>query len=202
MADLAQQMLTLGRRPALLLVDLSVGFTDPESPLGCECDPVIDANVDLLNAFRLRGLPRFFTTVVYHQDSDASVFRHKLPALNILKNGSSWVTIDPRVKPQEDEVVIEKCWASGFFGTDLKEHLVAENVDSLVVTGLTTSGCVRATAVDGLQHNYPVIVVKDAVGDRNQAAHDANLFDLQAKYGEVCSLKELLKALAQRDSQP
>ena len=196
MADLSHNSLSVGQRPALVLVDLSLGFTDPASPLGCECSEVIDANAQLLWAFRKLDLPIFFSSVVYHSDSEASVFREKVPALNILKAGSHWVDIDPRVKPLDNEVLIEKHWASAFFGTNLKTQLLDARADSLVVTGLTTSGCVRATAVDGLQHNFPVCVVKDAVADRNPAAHDANLFDMQAKYNEVTTLSKVLTSLA------
>lgn len=196
MADLARQPQPLGRRPALLLVDLSCGFTDPESPLGCECESVIEANRALLAAFRERGLPVFFTTVVYDSPEQAPVFRRRLPALNLLERESLWIDIDPRLRPAAGEVLVEKQYASAFFGTDLLPRLRAAGVDSLVVTGLTTSGCVRATAVDGLQNDFPVKVVRDAVGDRNQQAHEANLHDLDAKYADVIGLGELLELLA------
>lgn len=195
MPDLARQTQPLGRRPALLLVDLSCGFTDPESPLGCECDTVIDANRVLLDAFRERGLPVFFTTVVYDTPDQAPVFRRRLPALNLLARGSHQVDIDPRLRPAAGETLVEKQYASAFFGTDLLLRLHRAGADSLVVTGLTTSGCVRATAVDGLQHDFPVRVVREAVGDRNRQAHDANLHDLHAKYADVVSLAELLADL-------
>ena len=195
MSDLARQTQPLGRRPALLLVDLSCGFTDPESPLGCECDTVIDANLALLDAFRERGLPVFFTTVVYDTPDQAPVFRRRLPALNLLARGSRQVDIDPRLRPAAGETLVEKQYASAFFGTDLLPRLREAGADSLVVTGLTTSGCVRATAVDGLQHDFPVKVVREAVGDRNHQAHEANLHDLHAKYADVISLAELLADL-------
>ena len=201
MSDLARQPQPLGRRPALLLVDLSCGFTDPESPLGCECGTVIDANRALLAAFRERGLPVFFTTVVYDTPEQATVFRRRLPALNLLERGSHQVDIDPRLRPAAGEAIVEKQYASAFFGTDLLSRLREAGADSLVVTGLTTSGCVRATAVDGLQNDFPVKVVRDAVGDRNQQAHAANLHDLNAKYADVISLGELLALLADAENQ-
>ena len=200
MTDLTRQSQPLGRRPALLLVDLSRGFTDPDSPLGCACDGVIAANQVLLGAFRARGLPVFFTTVVYDSSDQAPVFRRRLPALNILERGSQWVEIDPRLGPLANETLVEKQYASGFFRTDLLHRLHAAGADSLVVTGLTTSGCVRATAVDGLQHDFPVKVVRDAVGDRNLQAHAANLFDLHAKYADVTGVDELLELLALAES--
>jgi nicotinamidase-related amidase len=124
------------------------------------------------------------------------VFRDRVPALEILKPGTRWVNIDERVAPAPGEPVFEKCWASAFFKTGLDEYLRGRGVDSLVVTGLTTSGCVRATVVDGLQHDYPVVVVREAVGDRNEDAHEANLHDMHAKYADVLSLQEVIERLA------
>jgi nicotinamidase-related amidase len=195
MPDLERSSQGLGRRPALVLVDIIKGFTDPDCPLGSEADEVVEANRKLLAAFRANGLPVFFTTVVYHDDHQARVFRDRVPALELLKPGAHWVEVDPRLEPAEGERIVEKQWASGFFKTDLDESLRALGVDSLVVTGLTTSGCVRATAVDGLQHDYRVVVPAEAVGDRNQDAHRANLFDLNAKYADVLDLECVLELL-------
>jgi nicotinamidase-related amidase len=193
--DLERRAQGLGRRPALVLVDVINGFTDPSCPLGSEADAVVEACSRLLRAFRAKGLPVFYTTVVYTNPDQASVFRSRLQALNLLQPDSHWVKVDPRVAPGPGEAVIEKRWASGFFGTDLDGRLTAAGADSLVVVGLTTSGCVRATAVDGLQHDYPVVVPREAVGDRNAAAHEANLFDLNAKYADVVDLGDVLAHL-------
>jgi len=195
MPDLNRQSQTLGQRPALVLVDLIKGFTDPSCPLGCESDDVVAANANLLATFRQRGLPVFFTTVVYHSDEQARVFRQRLPALNVLQPGSPWVVVDERLAPSASEPVIEKQLASGFHGTDLLSRLRDEKADSLVVTGLTTSGCVRATAVDGLQNDFPVFVISDAVGDRNPDAHAANLHDLHAKYADVVDSATIITLL-------
>jgi maleamate amidohydrolase len=192
MADLDRHSQGLGSRPALLLVDLIESFTDPDCPLGCAVDGVIAANRQLLRAFRGKDLPVAFTTVVYHDERQARVFRDRVPALEMLKPGTRWVNIDPRVAPAPGEPVFEKCWASAFFRTGLDDYLHGLGVDSLVVTGLTTSGCVRASAVDGLQHDYRVVIPAQAVGDRNADAHRANLFDLNAKYADVLDLKEVL----------
>lgn len=196
MSDLARQSLGLGQRPALVLVDMIRGFTDPACSLGSACAPVIAANARLLAAFRAAKLPVFFTTVVYHRAEQARVFRHRIAALNLLTPDSHWVQVDPALTPLASEPVIEKQWASSFFRTDLDARLKAAGADSLVVTGLTTSGCVRATVVDGLQHDYPVVVPREAVGDRNQDAHAANLHDLHAKYADVQALDEVLNTLA------
>ena len=195
MSDLDRLDQGLGQRPALVLVDVINGFTDPACPLGSAADTVVSAYERLLQAFRENNLPVFYTTVVFHDPSQARVFRARLPALNVLEPGSHWVQVDPRVAPRDGEPVIEKQWASGFFGTNLDAHLTAADADSLVVTGLTTSGCVRATAVDGLQHDYPVVVPREAVGDRNEVAHEANLFDLNAKYADVQTLEDVLSHL-------
>jgi len=193
--DLERNSVDLGNRPALIVVDMINGFTDPACPLGSECASVVDANEKLLKTFRAKGYPVFFTTVVYADQNQASVFRKRLPALNVLTPGSHWTHIDPALKRQDNEMLIEKQWASAFFETELKDHLQKQNVDSLVVTGLTTSGCVRATVVDGLQHNYPVVVPREAVGDRNTTAHESNLFDMQAKYADVVYLDEFMSHL-------
>lgn len=195
--DLERRHLGLGQRPALVLVDLINGFTDPACPLGTHCPYVVEANAGLLQAFRDRGLSVFFTTVVYRNSDQARVFRQRIEALNLLQPGSRWVEIDPALAPRSGEPVLEKQWASAFFGTDLAARLETASTDSLVVTGLTTSGCVRATVVDGLQHDYPVVVPRESVGDRNPAAHQANLFDMDAKYADVLPLSDVQGMLAE-----
>ncbi len=192
MPDLERASQGLGQHPALVLVDIIKGFTDPDCPLGSAADDVVEANRKLLVAFRSKGLPVFFTTVVYHNDQQARVFRDRVPALELLTPDSHWIEVDPRLEPLAGERIVEKQWASGFFKTDLDESLRSLGVDSLVVTGLTTSGCVRATAVDGLQYDYKVVIPAEAVGDRNPDAHQANLFDLNAKYADVLDLDTVL----------
>jgi len=195
MSNLDQNRLGLTPEPALIVVDMINGFTDPNCPLGTHCPDVVTANVQLLGVFREKGLPVFFTTVVYNNDQQASVFRRKVPALNVLQAGSHWVALDPAMGRIDSEPLIEKHWPSAFHKTDLDDQLRALGVDSLVVTGLTTSGCVRASAVDGLQNNYQVVIARDAVGDRNSAAHECNLFDLNAKYADVMSVAEIVAIL-------
>jgi maleamate amidohydrolase len=187
--------LGLGKKPALIVVDMIKGFTDPECPLGCACPEVVAANADLLREFHSCGLPVYFTTVVYHRADQATVFRSRIDALNVLTPDSRWVQVDDRLDMQAGDELIEKQWASAFHKTDLDQRLRDRGVDSLVVTGLTTSDCVRATAVDGLQYYYPVVIPRDAVGDRNSDAHEANLFDLHAKYADVEALADVIAAL-------
>jgi maleamate amidohydrolase len=141
------------------------------------------------------GLPVVLTTVIYRSDDEATVFRARVPALNLLTPDSEWVQFDPRLPLQDTDLQLEKRHASSFHGTNLDEWLKARSVDSVVVTGLTTSGCVRATAVDGLQNNYKVLVPREACGDRDPEAHNANLYDMNAKYADVVSLETVLNLL-------
>ena len=197
MTDLARRRLDLLLNPALIVVDMSYGFTQSDSPLGGEFGATVDAAAELIQAFRSAGLSVIYTTVVYDSPEQASVFRERLPSLDILQRGSRWVEIDVRVSPTGHEPVIEKQFPSAFAGTNLAQYLNTHDIDSLVVIGLTTSGCVRATVVDGLSHNYRVWVVKEGVGDRNLTAQDANLHDMNAKYAEVVSLSEAMDHLRQ-----
>ena len=191
MSALQKTTLGLGERPALLVVDASRAFTDPQSPLGGDFAKEIATIRQLMGLAEERNWPRYFSTVWFESDDEARVFREKLPALNALVAGSDEVSIDVRLRVSEDDYVFRKTHASCFFGTQLDTWLRSRNVDSLVVAGFTTSGCVRATAVDSLQHGYRTIVIEDAVGDRDPAAHLANLYDIDAKYGDVCLLSEL-----------
>jgi maleamate amidohydrolase len=183
-----------GQRPALVVVDVNRGFTDPASPLVCDLDDCVAAIARLLEAFRRAALPVVFTTVCYDDfgRQAAAVFIEKVPALLALETGSEWVEIDPRIAPVEGEPVLSKYFASAFFGTTLASLLATAGCDTVVVAGASTSGCVRATALDALQHGYRVVIPREAVGDRNPAAHQANLYDIDAKYGDVVSVEETL----------
>lgn len=183
-----------GERPALVVVDLSSGFTDPESRLACDTDGAVAATSELLEEFRGRHWLRVFTTVAYrHADLKvAASFIAKAPALASLTVGSRWVEIDARLAPSPDEHVLTKIFASAFFGTVLASLLTVANCDTVVVTGASTSGCVRATVVDALQHGFKVVVPREAVADRAVDAHEASLVDIAAKYGEVWTVATTL----------
>jgi maleamate amidohydrolase len=187
----------LGRRPALIVVDVNRGFTDPASPLVCDLDDVVAAISRVLHVARAAPLPVVFTTVSYDEEGKqtAAAFIDKIPALLTLEAGTRWIEIDPRLAPREDEPVLNKLFASAFFGTALSSFLTANGSDSLIVTGASTSGCVRATVVDAIQHGYRPIVAREAVGDRNPEAHAANLYDIEAKYGDVVSVDDLIAQL-------
>lgn len=188
---------TWGDSPGVLVIDFSCGFTDSECSLGGDMTSQVESTRRLLDAARDKGLPVVFTTIGFEpHGKDGALWIEKAPALMELELGGRWVEIDPRLDPQPDEVVIMKKGASGFFGTNLASVLVSQHVDSVVLCGATTSGCVRATAIDLLQYGWPAIVPRECVGDRAQAPHDANLFDIQAKYGDVVSLEEALDYVA------
>ena len=186
-----------GRRPALLVIDMSLGFTSPDSPLVCDLDGVVEAIRRLLEAARAKRLPVVFTTVSYGEGEKAvaKAFIDKVPILLTLAEGSRFTEIDPRIAPRPEEPVLNKLFASAFFGTSFQSLLAAHDCDSVIVTGASTSGCVRATAVDVLQNGYRLMIPRDAVGDRNQAAHDQALYDVDAKYGDVVSLDEALAVI-------
>jgi nicotinamidase-related amidase len=189
--------LTLGTRPAVLVVDFQCAFTDPEAVAGADLTEQVEAARTLLDAARAKGLPVVFTTIGYESHmKDAALWPEKGPALLQLELGSHWVDIDPRLGRRDDEPVIVKKGASGFFGTNLASVLISQRVDTVILCGATTSGCVRATAVDSLQYGWPTLVPRECAGDRAQAPHEANLFDMQAKYADVVSLDEALEYLA------
>jgi nicotinamidase-related amidase len=190
----------MGDRPALLVIDLINAFTDPGTDLGSDVEGVLAQTERLLDAFREHDLPRYFTTVAYEDSyGDAGQFIEKIPALRELELGTEAVEVDDRIAPADGERVILKKYASAFFGTDLQTELTTNGVDSLILAGVTTSGCVRATAVDSLQHGYRTVVPADAVGDRADGPHEANLFDIDAKYGDVVTTDEVLESLATAD---
>jgi nicotinamidase-related amidase len=185
-----------GSHPAVVVVDYILGFTDPSSPLAGDFRRELRATRSVLDAMRRRGFPVFFTTTAYDKAmTEAGVFVRKVPSLAVLQRGSRWVEIDPSLKRRKDEVVIEKQYASAFFGTPLGSTLHTQGIDTLIVTGCTTSGCVRATAVDGLQNGLRVIVPRECVGDRAPGPHEANLIDIDGKYGDVTSLEEVLASV-------
>jgi maleamate amidohydrolase len=204
MSDIYQQQnfgnrLGFGRKSALLIVDFTVGFNDPALFGGGNIDPAIKRTVGLLDFFRGRKLPVAFTRVVYADDgSDAGLFGVKVPSLLILTESHPAGRVVPELEPRHAELVIRKTQASAFFGTGLAPWLIQQGVDTLVVAGCTTSGCVRASVVDAIAYNFRPIVARDCVGDRALAPHEANLFDMAQKYADVLERDEILAALSAR----
>jgi maleamate amidohydrolase len=182
----------LGTRPAVLVVDFSCGFTDPECALGSDLTQEVEATKRLLDTARAKGVPVIFTTIGFEPSlKDGGLWLEKVPSLGDLQVGSHWVEIDPRLERRDDETILLKKGASAFFGTNLAAILISQAIDTVVLCGATTSGCIRATAVDLLQHGFPTVVPRECVGDRAQAPHEANLFDIQAKYADVVTVDDV-----------
>ncbi|MGE4335607.1 MAG: isochorismatase family protein [Pigmentiphaga sp.] len=188
--------LGIGRRCALVLVDFVNGFQDPTQLGGPHVQAAVEATVTLLEAFRRLDLPIVFTRVVFEADgSNANAFSARVPALLKLTEASLSSHIVPTLAPKAGEWVICKQGASAFFETGLAAWLRYRDVDTVVVVGCTTSGCVRATAVDAMQHNFSAVVLSDCVGDRAVEPHEANLFDIEQKYADVMTRDEFLAHL-------
>jgi nicotinamidase-related amidase len=193
----------LGTKPAILVVDFSRRFADPDYSLGGDMSAEIAATKGLLDVARAQGVPVLFSTIAFDEaDLDKELWVRKLPGLAELTVGSAYVDIDPRLERRADETVVVKTGASSFFGTNLAGRLAHLGVDTLVVCGATTSGCIRATVVDALQYQWPTLVPRECVVDRHKAPHDAALFDIDAKYGNVVSVDDVLAYLHQLAAVP
>jgi maleamate amidohydrolase len=186
-----------GERPALLVIDMLKAFTNPDMMLGANLDAQIAAITPLLDIAHARAIPVIFSTVIYHEADlkDAGIWALKQKGVATLKAGTDGVNVDARLDFRPTDSLLVKKYASCFFGTDLVSRLMSRQVDTLIVTGCTTSGCVRATAVDAVQTGLRPMVVREAVGDRSASAHAQSLFDLDAKYADVVSLDETLHYL-------
>jgi maleamate amidohydrolase len=188
-----------GIRPALIVIDLIEAFTNSASPLASDLRPQLAATRKLLRAARKAETPVIFTTVEYDPSlKDAGLFVRKARGLSWLVKGSRWVELDRALKRRRGELLIKKKYASAFFGTDLASLLAFQGIDTLIIAGCTTSGCVRATVVDALQYGLHAIVPREAVGDRLPSAHDASLFDIDMKYGDVVGLQEAVDWLQRK----
>jgi maleamate amidohydrolase len=187
-----------GRNPAVVVIDFTLAYTTLGSPFFAEgVVRAVADTVPLLQAARAAGIPVIHTKVMYHPSgADGGWFVRKVPALRKLVPGEPLAEIDPKVAPLAEEVVITKQYPSPFFGTPLAPMLATLGVDTLILAGCSTSGCVRAGALDGVQHGYRVIVPRECVGDRHDGPHDANLFDINAKYGDVVGREEVIQYLA------
>lgn len=193
------QTVGFGRMPALLVVDFVNGFTDPDILGGGNILNAVEATKPLLAFFRGAGLPIVFTRIVYADDgSDAGVWCRKVPRLRDLTEKAHASQVVDALAPREGELVIRKTQASAFFGTHLAGHLTLKGVDTVVLAGCTTSGCIRASAIDAMSLNYRVVVAKDCVGDRAIGPHEANLFDMGQKYADLLAGDAVAEALSAR----
>jgi nicotinamidase-related amidase len=187
-----------GGRPVVLVVDLTTGFTDPRCGLGAELGEEVLSTRLLLDAAREHGAPVIFTAVRFAPGlEDAGLWVRKLPGLAELREDGPWAELDERLARRTAEPIVVKKGASALFGTNLVALLQTRRADTVVLAGATTSGCVRATAVDLLQWGFPCLVARECVGDRDAEAHHAALRDMQAKYADVLPLAEVLDYLRQ-----
>lgn len=182
-----------GKRPALILVDFVRAYFDPDCELYAAAQPALDSALAVRDAARVAGVPVIYTNVVFHASgvNGGRFFQKALPLRNFVA-GSPMGAWAEGLEPAQDELVISKQYASAFFGTSLASTLTAMGVDTLLITGVTTSGCIRATCVDSCQHGFIPIVVEEACGDRHPSPHESNLFDMNAKYGDVVSEREVV----------
>lgn len=186
-----------GARPAVISIDFMNAYVVPASPLYAEgVVRAVARAATLLDAARAAGAPVIHTRVMFHPSGrDGGMFARKVPFLRRLTPGEPLAEFAPAAAPTPEELVIVKNYASAFFGTSLAATLTAEGIDTLILIGCSTSGCIRASAVDGVQHGFRVIVPRDCVGDRHDGPHEANLFDINAKYGDVVSMEEAIAQL-------
>lgn len=188
--------LGFGDKPALILIDFVQAYFDENCALYAGVEEALASALRIRDAARAAAIPVIYTNVVYQADGvDGGVFYRKVPALEAFTAGNPLGGWPAALTPSEGEVVVSKQYPSAFFGTSLAAMLTASKVDTLIITGLTTSGCVRATCIDAVSNGFIPIVVKDACGDRHEAPHEANLFDMQAKYADVVNEETVLMEL-------
>ena len=180
-----------GQQPALILIDFCQGYFDPDCDLYADVDEALASALRLREAAHKANVPVILTNVSYHPRAlDGGRFFEKAAPLRYFVQGNPMAAFANGLAPREDELVITKQYPSAFFGTSLASTLTAAGIDSVLLTGLTTSGCVRASCVDAMSHGFRTAVIADACGDRHKAPHDANLFDMNAKYADVVSEEE------------
>nr|WP_313245995.1 N-carbamoylsarcosine amidohydrolase [Serratia bockelmannii] len=192
------QRIGFGRRPALLAIDFMQAYTTEGAPLFAPgVVSAVEESRELLACARRTGIPVIHTHIRYHAGhfADGGLWVKKAPVMKDMVAGTPLAAFCPPVAPLADEVVLSKQYASAFFGTALAPLLVAQGIDTLLMIGCSTSGCIRASAVDAVQHGFRAMVVRECVGDRHPGPHEANLFDIDSKYGDVVHKREALDYL-------
>lgn len=189
--------LGFGRRPALLIVDFVNAYVTEGAPLYApDVVSAVEETIPLLSLARHKQIPILFTKVLYNKNfRDGGIFIQKVPVLKTMVEGEPLAEIVPQLTPIESDIIIVKQYASAFFGTSLAATLTSLGVDTILLTGCSTSGCIRASAVDGMQYGFRVIVPRECVADRHPGPHEANLFDINSKYGDVVSKAEVMEYL-------
>jgi maleamate amidohydrolase len=186
-----------GQRPALILIDFAQGYFDPACDLYAGVDDALASALRVRQAAKAAAVPVILTNVVLHPNGmDGGRFFEKSKPMRYFIRGNPMGDWAKGLEPTDDELVVSKQYASAFFGTSLAATLTSLGVDSVLLTGLTTSGCVRATCVDAMQHGFRTLVVEEACGDRHPDPHRANLFDMNAKYADVVSEADTIAYLA------
>lgn len=191
-ANVYNNRIGFGKKPALVLIDFVEAYFDPECDLYADVEDELASAIRLVEIARAKGIPVIYTNVVYHKSGfNGGRFFEKARPLRHMVEGSPLGAWAKGLAPAENELVVSKQYPSAFFGTSLSSTLTAAGIDSVILTGLTTSGCVRASCVDACSYGFIPIVVADACGDRHEAPHNANLFDMNAKYADVVSEQEV-----------
>ncbi|WP_417618141.1 isochorismatase family protein [Parasphingorhabdus sp.] len=191
-----------GQRPALVMIDFCQGYFDPDCDLYADVDNALTSALRVREAAHAAKIPVILTNVSYHPSAiDGGRFFEKAAPLRYFIEGNPMAAFAKGLEPREEELVITKQYPSAFFGTSLASTLTASGVDSVLLTGLTTSGCVRASCVDAMSHGFRTAVIAEACGDRHEAPHQANLFDMNAKYADVVSEEETIGFLQRLNDQ-
>ena len=194
--------LGFGDRPAVILIDLVEAYFDKSSPLYAGVEDALASALRVRDAARRSGVPVIYTNVVFNKGgANGGVFIEKMSMLHIMEEGGPMGAWPKGLEPADDELVISKQYPSAFFGTTLASTLTAQRIDTLILTGLTTSGCVRATCIDTVSHGFRPMIVREACGDRHEKPHEANLFDMNAKYGDVLAEAEVVDYLTRLDNR-
>lgn len=191
----------IGKRPALLIVDFQKAFTNEDSPLGGS--PLIKAAVsntkELIALAREENLPIIYTVVGYREDQrDMGLWPLKVNTLASVTLGSKWVEIDDELEVKPEDIVLTKKMPSAFFNTDLTNILISEGIDTVIIAGCTTSGCIRATAIDSFSYGFRTIIAEECVGDQGIEPHRANLFDINNRYGDILSNHQVISHFAKK----
>lgn len=194
-AGYGQGYVGIGNKPALLIVDFQKAFTSERSPLGGS-SLIIDAvqnTKELISLAREKHFPIIYTVVGYREDKkDMGLWPKKVPTLSTVTLDSEWIEIDDALEVREEDIVLVKKMPSAFFNTDLTNILVTNQIDTLIVAGCTTSGCIRATVIDSFSYGYRTIIAKDCVGDQAIEPHNANLFDMGNRYADILDNNQII----------
>jgi len=189
-----------GKRPVVFVIDMQKGFTQPDAPGGGGMDSTVEAVNELIDAAREKNVKVFFFRVGYRKDGiDLGVFGHKAFVLREFTRDSRFYELDDRLKIKDEDVVMEKHWSSAFFGTHLVQSLITMHIDTVIITGCTTAGCVNCTVIDSCSYGFRTVVVEEGVADRSEETHNMFLFNMGNKYADVIKLKEVIEAINKLD---